>query len=100
MRGASHVRSARVARRMGLGSPARSLARSTNSLHLGNPPMPPTAARVRRLGRRAPILLAAVTVAALTLPALAAAAAPVRLIDSAHMTGGRITTVDGTVQFD
>jgi hypothetical protein len=62
--------------------------------------MPPTAARVRRLGRRAPILLAAVTVAALTLPALAAAAAPVRLIDSAHMTGGRVTTPDGTVQFD
>ncbi|MGH2456016.1 MAG: hypothetical protein ACRDHD_07145 [Candidatus Limnocylindria bacterium] len=51
------------------------------------------------LAPRITSLLAAVAVVALTLPTLAVAAAPIRTTDTAHGTGGRITTADGTIDF-
>ena len=51
------------------------------------------------LRRRSSILLAAVAMAALALPAAVLGAAPVRTTDNAVGTGGRITTPDGTIEF-
>jgi hypothetical protein len=53
--------------------------------------------RLRR--RRVTTIVVAAAFAALTLPGLASAAAPIQTSDLAHSTGGRITTADGTIEF-
>jgi hypothetical protein len=49
--------------------------------------------------RRAALAVATVAAAALMMPAVAFAAAPVQMHDTAHGTGGRVTTADGTMEF-
>jgi hypothetical protein len=61
--------------------------------------MPSTSSSPRTRRRRITTLLVAAAFAALTLPGLASAAAPIQTSDLAHSTGGRITTADGTIEF-
>ena len=59
----------------------------------------PSSSRLRLRRRRITTILVAAAFAALTLPGIASAAAPVQTSDLAHSTGGRITTADGTIEF-
>jgi hypothetical protein len=56
--------------------------------------------RVSRAWRRLTLMLVALAVAALTLPGFAVAAAPGRILDTAYVTGGSLTTPGGTIEFD
>lgn len=62
--------------------------------------MSPITTPTRPRRRRVTIILAAVAIAAVTLPTVALAASPIRTFEVVHGTAGEITTADATVKFD
>lgn len=62
--------------------------------------MAPITTPTRGRRRRVTIILAAVAIAALTLPTVALAASPIRTTEVVHGTAGEITTADATVKFN